>query len=213
MENTGRLKDFRFELRHCIRLFDISDKQIAVAQNIHRSFGIPEKSIINLIVFTGYILRSGEKSTRGFNYSFIREISEFLPAAGQIKAVTFSGESKSLSVTNPELTARLMEALIGIIDNLSANKVADPADPRFRDKNIKNLAGELYEELVRNEKLTPWRALCVVGYIFLLFELKLESEEALLNESEFLNKMKATGDTAKSYLNYLSDRIKSYIEE
>jgi hypothetical protein len=213
MENTGRLKDFRFELRHCIRLFDISDKQIAVAQNIHRSFGIPEKSIINLIVFTGYILKSGEKSTQAFNYSFIREISEFLPVAGQIKAVTFSGESKSLTVTNPELTGKLMEALLGIIDNLSTDNAADTGDPKSRDSNIKKLAGELYEELVKNEKLTPWRALCVAGYIFLLFDLKLENEEVLLNESEFTNKMKASGDTAKSYLNYISDRIKSYIEE
>jgi hypothetical protein len=213
MENTRRLKDFRFELRHCIRLFDISDKQIAVAQNIHRSFGIPEKSIINLIVFTGYILKSGEKSSPGFNYSFIREISDFLPVAGQISAVTFSGESKSLTVTNPELTGKLMEALLAIIDNLSTEKVADSADPQIRDRNIKKLAGELYEELVSNEKLTPWRALCAVGYIFLLFDLKLGSEEVLLNESEFQNKIKASGDTAKSYLNYLSDRIKSYIEE
>ena len=212
MENKSRLTDFRYDLRHCFKLFDISDKQIAVAQNIHRSFGIPEQNIIRLIAFTGYIISSTGKNSNNFNYSFIREVTEFLNDAGNIKTVSFSTESKSLTVKNTKLAGSLLESLVDLINSKSITSGTTSAS-LSNNENIKQLAGELYEDLVTNEKLTPWRALCVIGYIYLLFDLKLDDEEQLLAEHEFQQRNKNSGSNSKTYLNYLTDRIKNYLSD
>jgi hypothetical protein len=212
MGTSNRIKIFKLDHRHSLKLFDLSDKHIAVAQNIRRSYGITEKNILNLIAFTGYVLNTGNRNNTVFNYSFIKEVSEFLPDADSIKTVTFAGEGKELNITNSEIAGKLLTSLLDIINDKSIANIKSSPDVQPWDENVKILARELYDELIKNEKLSPWRALSVVGYIFLLYELKLEKEEALLSEHEFLQESKNAGKSTSTYLNYLTDRIKNYIE-
>lgn len=211
MENPGRLKNFSLDFRHSQNSFDFNDKQMVLAQNIHRSFGITEKNILRLIAYTGYTVSSAARVLAGFNYNFIKEVSGFLPDARSIRKVSFTGETKSLDIMNGFIAQELFNSLLEIIENNKSGGDLKTSPALSADENVKMIATELLDELKNNEKLSSWRALCVIGYIFLLYDLKLENEDSLLSEADYRRENKITGADSKSYLNYLSARIKNYV--
>ena len=213
------LKSFK-----CRPLFHSSvanNKQMVLAKNLHRSYRIPEENALRLIMYTEIALSYTTESEIQVYYSDLKEIADFEKDPFQIEKVVFKGGSKdaaytrSFEIANPYLIDSLYNSMIELLDFQKITKEKHKKEQSTSATIIQKVATELYIELTEKEKISKWKALCIIGFIFSLYKVGLKKDEPIMTEEEYNAQKEARNAKeiiiTESYLQYLGDQIKSYI--
>jgi hypothetical protein len=207
------LKSFQYNENFHPRV--ATNKQLVLASNLHRSYGIPEMNILRLIMYAEIALHWAKERQIKLYYPDFSEIMDFEKNPAPVEKIVFMGSSKSFEVNNPYLIDKLHNSLLELID---FRKIAEGKPARKRHVSariIKKVATELYNELTKKEKITGLKPLHIIGYIFSLYSIGLKNDDPILTEKEFNSQaesIKSKGKKAyESYLQYLSGTIKRYI--
>lgn len=190
-----------------------NNKQTVLAQKLNRSYGIPLGNILRLIMYTDIALSLADESELELDYSDLKQIAEFEKEPEIFEKLIFVGKKKSIEIENPFLIDRMFRSLVNIVDSRNIIKSKRKRRRKTSSVIVKKVALELYNELCNVENFSPWRSLCIIGYIFALYKVKLDDEEVIMTEEEFDLKNKDRKTSPETYLQYLSSRIKSYIQE
>jgi hypothetical protein len=188
-----------------------NNRQLVLAKNLHRSYGIPEGNILRLIMYTDIALSYPTNSEIQVYYSDLSEIADFEKNPIPIEKVVFRGDAKAFEITNPYLTDKLYNSLLELIDFQKITQVKHAKKKLTSAKIIKKVARELFNELTQVEKISNWRSLSIIGYIFCLYNIGLKSEEPILSEDKFNLLQKGKQVVTETYLQYLASRIERYI--
>ena len=145
-----------------------NNRQLVLAKNLHRSYGIPEGNILRLIMYTDIALSYPTNSEIQVYYSDLSEIADFEKNPMPIEKVIFRGNAKAFEITNPYLIEKLYNSLLELIDfqKITQEKLAKKKITSATI--IKKVARELFNELTQVEKISNWRSLGIIGYIFCL---------------------------------------------
>src|SRR5450759_1705335 len=92
------LKSFRYN--PSIHSSFANNKQLALAKNLNRSYGIPEGNLLRLIIYTDIAFSWSYESEINFYYSDMSGIAEFEKEPEPIKELFFRGDNKSILITN-----------------------------------------------------------------------------------------------------------------
>lgn len=203
--------------------FQADTLQTSLAKNLHRSYGIPEKNILRLILYADYALVLSMYSEFGFPEKELKEVLGFERELSYIEKITFtgrssSGEPKSMEITDPHLIDRLYKSMTEYLDLREYFRIKNSNPTRKRSSGgiLKKIATELYIELTGKEKITPQRSLYIIGYIFGHNYIGLKIDEPIISEQDFNDNKKHKKDeglyvSEPSYLQYLAGRIKTYV--
>jgi hypothetical protein len=200
-----------------------NNKQLVMAKNLQRSYGIPEANILRLIMYVDFALHWAFESEIELYYSDLHEIADFEKEPYSIERVIFQGLAetpegpKSFEITNPYLVDKLYYSLIELLNFQKIIKKRQSKKGQTSPAVIKKVANELHVELKDKEKLTGSKPLYVIGYIFSLYGIGFKDGESILTEKDF-NAQKKTilekGETAdQSYLQYLAITVRKHIKE
>jgi hypothetical protein len=194
-----------------------TNKQLVLTTNLHRSYGIREGNMLRLIIYADISLRWATESEIELYYSDLHEIAEFEKKPFPIERIVFRGSDKplgypkSFEITNPYLIDKLYYSLIELINFQEIIKKKKSRKKRTSATIIKKVATELFNELTQVEKMSDWKSLCIIGYIFCLYKIGIKNEEPIMTEEKFnLLKHEKQIET-ETYLQYLAHRIKRYI--
>jgi len=130
-----------------------------------------------------------------------------------IEKVVFRTNAKAFEITNPYLTDKLYNSLLEFIDFQKITQEKLKRKKLTSATVIKKVAKELFSELTQVEKISNWRSLCIIGYIFYLYNTGLKSEEPILSEEKFNLLQKGKQVVTETYLQYLASRIERYINK
>jgi len=188
-----------------------NNRQLVLAKNLHRSYGIPEGNILRLIMYTDIALSYPTNSEIQVYYSDLSEIADFEKNPMPVEKVMFRGNAKEFEITNPYLIEKLYNSLLELIDfqKITQEKLAKKKITSATI--IKKVARELFNELTQVEKISNWRSLGIIGYIFCLYNIGLKSKEPILSEEKFNLMQKGKQNVTETYLQYLAGRIERYI--
>ncbi len=125
-----------------------------------------------------------------------------------IDKVVFKGITKSFEISNPSLIQELLQLTLEFRED---NKEKRTNKKKQSAKIIKMIATEIYKELTEKERITGWKSLCIIGFVFCLFNIGLKADEPLLSEEKFNLANSERQVSTETYLQYLSGRIKRYI--
>jgi len=203
------LKSFRYN--PYIHPYTANDKQTVLARKLNKSYGIPLGNILRLIIYTDVALSLGNESELQLLYSDLKQIAEFEKDHDTFEKLIFAGKSKSIEITNPFIIERVFMSMVNLMDSHSIIKNRGPQKKNTSSLILKKVATELYNELFTEEKYSPWRSLCLIGYIFALYKVKLDDGGTILTEEEYDQKNKAGNALPETYLQYLSARIRPYV--
>lgn len=204
------LKSFRYN--PYIHPYTANNKQTILAQRLNKSYGIPLGNILRLIIYTDVALSLGNESELQLNYSDLKQIAEFEKEHDTFEKLIFAGKNKSIEIKNPFLIQRIFMSMINLIDSHSIIKGKGAQKKKTSSLILKKVATELYNELSTEEKFSPWRSLCIIGYIFALYKVKLDDGGTILTEEEYDQRNRAGNDLPETYLQYLSSRIRPYVQ-
>ena len=199
-----------------------NNKQLVLAKNLSRSYGIQESSILRLIMYVDIALHWVINRDIGNFYNDLNEISDFEKEPFSIEKLTFSGPGEtpgthcSFEITNPYLIDRVYNSLIDLLNFQQIIKNKESDQKKASKSVIRKVANELYRELTAEEKITGSKPLYIIGYIFSIYGVGFKDNEPIMTEKEF-NAVKKTikrKDVSSdgSYLKYLSGAVKAYIE-
>lgn len=205
------LKYFRYN--PYIHPYTANNKQTVLAQKLNKSYGIPLGNILRLIIYTDVALSLANESELQLYYSDLKQIADFEKEHDAFEKLIFAGKSKSIEIKNPFLIERVFMSMINLIDSHSIIRRKGPKKERTSSLILKKVATEIYTELYEEEKFSPWRSLCIIGYIFALYKVKLDDGDTILTEEEYDQKNKDSKTEHETYLQYLSSRIKVYVAE
>jgi hypothetical protein len=207
-KNFRPLKNFRYN--PFFHPSVASNKQLVLAKNLSRSYGITEINILRLIMYADFALSYAHESEIQVQLSDLKDISEFEESHEEVKKIVFSGQVKSFEITNPHLIDELYKSMQNFIEFHRIRK-KKPKKKQSSDSIVKKLANELYIELTEIERISEWRSLCIIGYIFCHYDVCLDSEEPIMTEEKFNLSEAEKRESTETYLQYLSARVKQYI--
>jgi hypothetical protein len=205
------LKNFRYN--PYIHPYTASNKQTVLAQKLNKSYGIPLGNILRLIIYTDVALSLSDESELQLYHSDLKQIADFEKEHDAFEKLIFAGKRKTIEIKNPFLIERVFMSMINIIDSHSIIRRKGQQKDRTSSLVLKKVATELYNDLCTEEKFSPWRALCIIGYIFALYKVKLDDGEFILSEEEYDLKNKDRKPEYETYLQYLSSKIKPFVGE
>ena len=188
-----------------------NNRQLVLAKNLHRSYGIPEGNILRLIMYTDIALSNPTNSEIQVYYSDLSEIADFEKNPIPIEKVVFRGNAKAFEITNPYLIDKLYNSLLELIDFQKITQEKQAKKKLTSATIIKKVARELLNELTQVEKISNWRSLSIIGYIFCLYNIGLKSKEPILSEEKFNLLQKGKQAVTETYLQYLASRIERYV--
>jgi hypothetical protein len=205
------LKSFRYN--PYFHPYTAANKQTVLAQRLNKSYGVPLGNILRLIMYTDIALSLANESDLQLYYSDLKQIADFEKEPQIFDKLIFVGKNRSVEIENPFLIERVFRSMINLID--SRNIIRNKSNTKKKTSSVilKKVATELYRELCTEEKFSPWRSLCITGYIFALYKVRLDNEEIIMTEEEFDQKNKDNKVVSETYLQYLSSKIKAYILE
>jgi len=188
-----------------------NNRQLVLAKNLHRSYGIPEGNILRLIMYADIALSYPTDSEVQVYYSEISEIADFEKSPIPIEKVVFRGNAKAFEITNPYLIDKLYKSLLELIDFQKITQEKRAKKKSTSAKIIKKVATELFNQLTQVENISNWRSLCIIGYIFCLYNIGSKSQGPILSEEKFNILQKGNQILNETYLQYLASRIEQYI--
>jgi len=207
-KNFKPLKNFRYN--PFFHPSVASNKQLVLSKNLSRSYVSTEMNILRLIMYADFALSYAHESEIQVQFSELKDISEFEESHEDVQKIVFSGKTKSFEIINPHLIDELYKSMQNFIEfHRIRNK--KPKDKHSSDSIVKKLANELYIELTDIERISEWRSLCIIGYIYCYYEVCLESEEPIMTEEQFNTSDMEKRAFSETYLQYLSARVKQYI--
>ncbi len=205
------LKNFRYN--PYIHPYTASNKQTVLAQKLNKSYGIPLGNILRLIIYTDVAMSLSDESELQLYHSDLKQIADFEKEHDAFEKLIFAGKSKSIEIKNPFLIEKVFMSMINLIDSHSIIRRKGKQKERISSPVLKKVAMELYNDLCTEEKFSPWRSLCIIGYIFALYKVKLDDGEVILTEEEYDQKNKDRKTEHETYLQYLSSRIRVYVAD
>lgn len=187
-----------------------NNKQLVLAKNLSRSYGVTEMNVLRLIMYSDFALSYAHESEIQVQFSDLKDISEFDESREEVRRIVFTGDTKSFEITNPHLIDELYKSMQNFIE-FHRIKNKKPNKKGISDTIIKKVANELYKELTEVERISEWRSLCIIGYVFCLYNVCLDSEQPIMTEEKFNLSDPEIRAPSETYLQYLSARIKQYI--
>lgn len=203
------LSSFRYN--PCYHPHVANNKQLVLAKNINRSYGISEGSMLRLIMYAEIALSNAIDREIELSYSDLSEIIEFEQDPVPIDKIVFKGGSKSFEITNPHIIDNLYYSIIDLFNFQENVKKRGSGKKYSSDAAVKNVAAELFSELTRTEKISDGKSYCIIGYIFCLYNIHLESEDPILSEDQYNSLKKEQHVLTETYLQYLAGRIKKLL--
>jgi hypothetical protein len=200
----------------------VRNKQLVLAKNLHRSYGIPEANILRLIMYSDFAFHMGTGGDNELSLSELKEIANLDRTSFSIERIIFRGKAgspgtpASFEISNPYLIERLYNSLTDLL-NLHSDKLKKHSSKGRKPATLlKKIARELYAELRKEEGITGSRPLYIIGYIFSIYGFGSEDTEPILTEKEFNARKRNRKDKglipAGSYLKYLASSVKKFIE-
>ena len=191
-----------------------SPNKLELAEKLSEVYGIQIEKIFHLMKYVEIADSWALESEIQLYYSDRQEVLRFEKDTEPIKTIRFECENKHLEITNPFVIDRMYSLLFHIYKDerhLQSDKKKRPSA-----KIVKMIATEIYHDLIpliQSEK-PRWKALCIVGYIFGVYNIGLKSSDYIMNqeqhEAERIKK-RNKGITTETYLQYLSGHMKRYI--
>lgn len=184
--------------------------QIDLANKIAENYKIPEGNALRLIMYVDKATCIAYEIDTTVYYSDIQEILRFEENTESLKEIVFKGKNQSLAISNPYILDALYSKLLEFTSNAQAEKELNfPTGKKTpSNKLIKQIATEVYNELINSEKLGKSQGLYILGFIYAYYGIGLKKEEPILDEHAFNHKSLIGWD---SYLQYLGERMKRFI--
>ena len=191
-----------------------SPNKLELAEKLSRDYKIHIEKIFHLMKYVEIADSWALTSEIQLYYSDRQEVLKFEKDTEPIKTIKFECENKHLEITNPFVIDRIYSYLFKIYKD--ERHVQSDKKKRPSAKIVKLIATEIYNDLlplIQSEK-PRWKALCIVGYIFGLFNIGLKSNDYIMNqeqhEADRIKKRRKDIPT-ETYLQYLSSHMKRYI--
>lgn len=217
------LKWYRYEPNPY--LFDKS--QIDLAEKLTQHYNLFPGNALRLIGYAERALTWALKSEQKFSVDDWGEFLQFQENPPPIRKVTFQGDGKSFVIRNPywidELYKRISELIttanIQGIDETAASPIESllksnhiTRKTRPSTRIIKKIGTEIYRELVDVEKLTKWKAECILVQILSIYKIGLKVGESLKTAREHheYNETRKSKYPIESYLQYCRGKGKNY---
>jgi len=204
------LSSFRYN--PCYHPHVASKKQLVLARNLSRSYQFPEGNILRLIMYTEIALNNAVDRDIELSYSDLSEIIEFEREPEPIDKLVFKSKNKSFEIVNPFIIDHLYYSIIDLFNFQQTIKKRRSVEKISTDEPKKKVAAELFDELTQTEKISHGKSYCIIGFIFCLYNIHLESESPLLSENHYNKLIKEDPGIKETYLQYLAGRIKSYFK-
>lgn len=185
-----------------------------VAEKLSETYGISLDKLFHLMRYVEIANSWAEESEIQLYYSDRQQVISFEKDPENILTIRFECKNKQIEITNPFVIDKIYSLLFDIYKDerqIQTNKKKRPSA-----KIVKLIATEIYNDLIpliRAEK-PRWKALCIVGYIFGLYNIGLKSNDFIMNQEQHEAdriKKKNKGITTESYLQYISGHMKRYI--
>lgn len=203
------LSSFRYN--PCYHPHVANNKQLVLAKNINRSYGIPEGNVLRMIMYAELALSHATEREIELSYSDLSEIIEFEQDPVPIEKIVFRGGSKSFEITNPYIIDNLYYSIIDLFNFQENIRKRAEGNKSSSDALIKSVATEIFSELTIGEKITAGKSYCIIGFIFCLYNVHLESEDPILSEEQHNLLKRENQGVTETYLQYLAARIKRYM--
>lgn len=214
------LKWYRYEPNPYL----FSKEQIDLAEKLAQHYNLFPGNALRLIGYAERALIWALKSEQKFSVDDWSEFLQFQENPPPIRKVTFQGDGKSFVIRNPywidELYKRISELIttanIQGIDETAASPIESllksnhiTRKTRPSTRIIKKIGTEIYRELVDVEKLTKWKAECILVQILSIYKIGLRVGEPLMTEQEHSND-NSPHRKKESYLTYCRGQGKNY---
>lgn len=203
------LSNFRYN--PCYHPHVASKKQLVLARNLSRSYQLTEGKILRLIMYTEIALNNATDRDIELSYSDLSEIIEFEREPEPIDKLVFKSKNKSFEIVNPFIIDHLYYSVIDLFNFQQTVKKRRSGERISADESKKKVAAELFAELTQTDKISERKSYCIIGFIFCLYDIHLESEGPILSENNYNKLIKEDPAITETYLQYLARRIKSYL--
>lgn len=192
-------------------------EQLALSEQLSSQYHLPVGNILRLIMYVDRAWYVAQESEYQLYYSDRHSLIEYDKKNEPIEKITIHGKNGAAEITNPHLIDTVYYFMI---DKLESSK-KDQKKKRPSERIIKLIANEVYNEIIPWLKtdngrtaVTPrWKALCITGYIFGLYNIGIKKDEYIMNQEQYKenrHKRKRKDGNLETYLQYLSGNMKSY---
>ncbi len=203
------LSSFRYN--PCYHPHVATNKQLVLAKNLSRSYGIADGNVLRMIMYTEIALSHSADREIELSYSDLSEIIEFEQDPVPIERITFQGGSKSFEITNPHIIDNLYYSIIDFFNFQEIIRERGSDKERSSDAVIRSVAAELFNALTNEEKISEGKSYCIIGYIFCLYNIHLKPDGPILSEDQYNLLKKEKQNKTETYLQYLAGRVKQYV--
>ena len=174
-----------------------------LTDRLSKEYGLSRDKINHLIRYVVYAFGTG---------SYFEEeikVIDFEKNPEPILSVRFESRKKQITIKDNKIIDKLYKLLLGE-NNLF--KLQNPYDKEI----IKQVALEVLKELNGKENIPVQKAYCIIGFIFAYHGYGI-CKEKIMTEGEFIydtiEKESKNISVSETYPQYLSRRIKEYIED
>jgi hypothetical protein len=173
----------------------VTDGQIELSKKLASDYHLPEDKFLHLIQYVEFAFLP-EKDSKTWQQAFedtIRMLDE--DNTEKVFTVKLEYENKFSEITKDGDTIKVRNWRIPY----KGKKI-------FLEQSIKKIATEMLKELTHKDKISVWKSLCIIGFIFAFYQIGINYNFPIQIEAEY-----KISHPDGNYLQYLSGNIKRYI--